>query len=299
MKCLLIACHGQLGFELKTQLSAEQNFQLIATDRTQCNLENEQQLRTFIQVMQPDVIINAAAYTAVDQAESDFEKAWMINSAAVKKIAEEAKKMNALFIHFSTDYVFDGTQEKPYTENDTAQPLNVYGKSKLSGEQLIQQITDRYLIFRTSWLAGIHGQNFIKSILCLAKTQDTLSVVNDQWGSPTSANLLAKITIELLRKYQQNGAKNFSYGLYHVCSNGYTNWYEYACWIIDWARKLRVDIQTQKIAAIASSEYKTAAQRPLNVQLSTQLFQDTFGFTLPHWQAALEDTVIKIVRAYF
>lgn len=284
MKILLLGKNGQLGWELQRTLAPLA--ELIALDRLGeqglCgDLQNLDGLRKTIATLQPDIIVNAAAFTAVDKAESEQELAQLINAQAPKVLAEEALKMGAWLVHYSTDYVFNGAGSEPWCEQDITEPLNQYGQSKLAGEQAIQNSGCKHLIFRTSWVYGSQGNNFAKTMLRLAGERQTLSVINDQVGAPTSAALLADCTAHALRLAIHNPLLS---GLYHLAASGQTTWYQYANLVIEHARMMGKDLQVTEIKPIASQDYPTPAQRPYNSRLNTTKFCDSFNLVLPDWQ---------------
>lgn len=284
MKLLLTGKNGQVGFELQRSLALLG--QVIAIDQEECNFAQGESVARLVQQVQPDVIVNAAAATAVDHLESDPDLAFAVNATAPNILAQEAAKTGALVVHYSTDYVFDGTQKNPYRETDLPNPLNVYGQSKLKGEHLLAQATSRFLILRTSWVVGAHGANFAKTILRLAATRDHLRIVSDQVGVPTSATLLADITAWLIHHYQHLGPSSFPCGTYHVVPSGKTSWYDYAQLVLSEAiaKNRTFKIQPQSIVPITTADYPTPARRPANSCLDTQLFRDTFSLNLPPWQ---------------
>lgn len=293
MKILLTGKNGQVGHEL--QHSLRSLGEVIALDRTQCDLANPEMLRETIRSLKPDVIVNAAAYTAVDKAESEPELAHAINATALEILGEEAKHLNALIIHYSTDYVFDGNKPTPYTEGDQPNPLSVYGTSKLAGEQALQVSGANHLIFRTSWVFGVHGNNFIKTILRLSKERDHLDVVADQHGAPTSAELLADITAQAIPAFFNIKLPS---GIYHLTPTGDTTWHKLACHVINCARQsvTTLLLKEEQIRAIPTMEYPTAAKRPMNSKLNTSLLANELGLTLPNWQVHVDRVVGGIMQ---
>jgi dTDP-4-dehydrorhamnose reductase len=284
MRILLLGKNGQLGWEL--QRSLVPLGKLIVLDRLGqqglCgDLTNLDGLRKTITALKPDVIVNAAAYTAVDKAESEPALAQLINTQAVEVIALEAFKIGAWLVHYSTDYVFNGSGSEPWHENDEPKPLSQYGKTKLTGEQAIQNSGCKHLIFRTSWVYSSRGNNFAQTMLRLASERKTLSVINDQVGTPTSAALLADCTAHALWQAIQNPQLT---GLYHLAASGHTTWYEYASLVIDHARTMGKELLVNEIKPITTLEYPTAAKRPLNSRLDTTKFCDSFNLALPEWQ---------------
>lgn len=287
MKILLLGKNGQLGWELQRAMAPLGD--LIALDRssqynhqTLCgDLTDLDGLRETVMVLKPDVIVNAAAYTAVDKAESEPQLAQLINAQAPKILAQEALKIGAWLIHYSTDYVFDGSSDEPWNESNTAKPLSQYGQTKLAGEQAIQDSGCKYLIFRTSWVYGNRGNNFAQTMLRLASERKALSVINDQIGAPTSAALLSDCTAHALR---QAICSSELAGLYHLAASGQTTWYEYANLVIEQARTMGKALLVSEIKPITTLEYPTAAKRPLNSRLDTSKFCNSFNLVLPEWQ---------------
>ncbi len=282
---------GQLGWELHRTLSTIGN--VIAFDHSSLDLSDHKLLRETIQEVKPHIIVNAAAYTAVDQAEKEQEIAFAINATAPEIMTEEAKRIGAVLIHYSTDYVFDGTKESPYSEDDKSNPLNIYGKSKLLGEQAIQSSDTPHYIFRTSWVYSGRGNNFLLTILRLALERERLSIVDDQTGSPTWSRTIAEITGQILA---QNIANNGSLydaiqqkqGLYHLTSKGQVSWYDFAKMILEiFSKKNFSATSLADIFPIPTSDYPTPATRPMNSVLSTHKLEKTFGISCPDWQQAL------------
>ena len=267
---------------------------VTAVDVEDCNLADEAAVRALVMQLKPDVIVNPAAYTAVDNAEKNSELAFAINGRAPGVLGETAKALGALVIHFSTDYVFDGSKASPYVETDATGPLGVYGASKLAGEQALAASGAAHVILRTSWVVGAHGANFAKTMLRLAKERETLNVVADQFGAPTTAALLADVTAHLVRN--RDFAAQHS-GVYHCVNAGETNWCDYAKFVLDFAQRAGVALKAgpDNIVAIPSSAYPTPAKRPTNSRLDTSKFRSTFGLQLPPWQHSLTHTLKQIV----
>jgi len=289
MKILLLGKNGQVGWELQRALAPLG--ELLALDRQGyegfCgDLSDLDGLARTIRQFKPDVLVNAAAYTAVDKAESEAEQAHTINALAAGLLAEEAKALDAWLIHYSTDYVFNGSGEKPWQETDATAPLGVYGATKLQGEQLIQASHCKHLIFRTSWVFGARGNNFAKTMLRLAKERDSLNVINDQIGSPTGAELLADVTAHALRVAVQQPDVS---GLYHLVAQGTVSWFDYARLVLDFAEKTGVSLKVSADAVnpIPTSQFPTPAQRPLNSRMSINKLESTFNLALPNWQTGL------------
>ena len=294
MKILLLGKNGQVGWALQRSLAPLG--ELVALDsqsQTHCgDLSNLTGLAQTVRDVAPDVIVNAAAYTAVDKAENEPVLAHTINALALSVLAQEAKRIGAWLIHFSTDYVFDGSGDKPWLETDATGPLSVYGVTKLAGEQAIIASACKHLIFRTSWVYGARGNNFAKTMLKLAQERDSLKVVNDQMGAPTGADLLADVTAHAIRTALQK--PNVS-GLYHLAASGETSWHEYACFVIDFARQAGLEIKVAQTAiqAVPSSEFATVAKRPLNSRLNSNKLQKTFSLHLPDWQSGVTRMLVE------
>ncbi|HTF15422.1 MAG TPA: dTDP-4-dehydrorhamnose reductase [Burkholderiales bacterium] len=281
MKILLTGKNGQVGWELARAL--EPLGEVIAFDRRGLDLAVPDQIVSVVRSVRPEVLINAAAYTAVDRAESEPDAAHAINAVAVAILAEEARRAQALLIHYSTDYIFDGMKDTPYVEEDRPNPLNAYGRSKLVGEQAIHDIGGAHLILRTSWVYSARGNNFLLTIRRLLQEKKEIRVVSDQIGAPTSARELAEVTAELLRRHGAT-ALGEARGIYHATASGSTSWHGFAREI---ARLERPD-SPARIVPIASSEYPTPARRPGNSRLSNEKLLRRFGVALPRWEASLE-----------
>ena len=286
-RLLLTGKNGQLGFELQRALAPLGS--VIAVAQNQCDLSDTASLRALVRQVEPQIIVNAAAYTAVDKAESESARAMAVNAIAPGVLGEEAARLGALVVHYSTDYVFDGTKLGAYTEDDLPNPQNVYGASKWAGEQALQKSGARHLMFRTSWVVGVHGENFAKTILNLAAKREHLTVVADQFGAPTSAALLADVTALLLRESTQTPA-TFPYGLYHLTASGETSWHAYAAHLIASARSKGwpVKVAQDAIQAISTMEYRTAAKRPAHSRLDTTRIRNTFSLNLPEWTSGVD-----------
>ncbi len=298
MKILVTGKNGQVGFELQRALSVLG--EVVAVDQAECDLSETKAVQTLVEEARPAVIVNAAAYTAVDQAEREPELAHAINTEAPRVLGEAAAELGALVVHYSTDYVFDGTQPGAYRETDATNPQSVYGLTKRDGETALAQATSRHLILRTSWVVGAHGANFAKTMLRLAAERETLRVVSDQWGAPTSAALLADITAHLVRDWQRRlaaEADDFPYGTYHLANAGETNWCDYARFVVDAAARAGqpLTLSADAIEAIATAEYPTPAQRPANSRLDTTQLRERFGLRLPPWQQGLEQILQQIL----
>ena len=288
MKILLFGKNGQVGWELNRSL--QPLGEVIALGREDADFSNPESLRDIVRKIRPDVIVNAVAYTAVDKAEVEEELAAAINSVAPGVLAEEAFRISALLIHYSTDYVFDGTKESPYIETDEPNPINAYGRTKLAGEQAVQSSGCDYLIFRSSWVYASRGHNFLLTILKLAKERDKLSIVSDQIGSPTSARLIADITILCLQQAIKEKLGNaFVSDLYHLTASGHTSWHGFAKNIVDIAgQKLNLKLTLKELNTIPTTDYPTPAKRPMNSQLDLKKLSKTFGIEIPNWEKTLE-----------
>jgi dTDP-4-dehydrorhamnose reductase len=295
MKLLLTGKNGQVGFELQRSLAPLGEVRAVGS--TECDLADESAVRALVREFAPDVIVNPAAYTAVDRAESEPDRATAVNARAPAVLGEEAARLGATVIHFSTDYVFDGESPRPYRESDPANPQGVYGATKFAGERALAVATSRHLILRTSWVVGAHGANFAKTMLRLAAERDELRVVADQYGAPTSAALLADLTAHLVRQLQREGADGFPYGLYHVAGGGETNWCEYARFVIKEALSTGKSLKTrpESVIAITTAEYPTPASRPANSRLDTSSFREAFGLMLPPWQDGVRHILQQIL----
>jgi dTDP-4-dehydrorhamnose reductase len=288
MKVLLLGKNGQVGWELQRSLAPLGD--LVALDRHSMladggcgNLEDLDGLRETVARLRPDVIVNAAAHTAVDKAESEAELARTLNATAPGVLAEEAARLGAWLVHYSTDYVFDGSGSRPWVETDTPAPLSVYGRTKWEGEQRIQQSGAQHLILRTSWVYAARGGNFAKTMLRLAQERERLTVIDDQWGAPTGADLLADVTAHAIRQLQ---ARPQDAGLYHLVAGGETNWHSYAKYVLAQAQQAQpaIQLKASEVAPVPTSAFPTPAVRPHNSRLNTHKLQATFGLTLPHWQ---------------
>jgi dTDP-4-dehydrorhamnose reductase len=283
VKILVTGKNGQLGFELQRSLAVLG--EVVAVGHADCDLSVGAEVRALLARVQPDIVVNPAAYTAVDKAESDRAVAFAVNADAPRVLGEEASRCGALVIHYSTDYVFAGDKVGAYSELDTPAPATIYGASKLAGELALAAANPQHLILRTSWVVGAHGENFAKTMLRLARERECLSVVADQFGAPTSAALLADVTAQLVRQYQRSAA-DFPYGTYHVAAGGETSWHEYARFVIGEAQAAGIALKAtpENVVPLATSEYPTPARRPANSRLDTQRFRTTFGLHLPHWK---------------
>ena len=285
LKILLFGANGQVGWELQRSLSPLG--ELISLDRHSTKLCGDLTdltgISDTVRQVAPDVIVNAAAYTAVDKAESDVESAHIVNAVAPGVLAQAASAAGAWLVHFSTDYVFDGSGSKPWVETDPTSPLNVYGKTKLEGEQRIASHCTKHLIFRTSWVYAARGSNFAKTMLRLSQERETLNVINDQFGAPTGADLIADVTAHAIYNTMRKPVKA---GLYHLAASGETTWFEYAKYVVNQSihKQAAPEIIVKKINPVATNTFPTAALRPHNSRLNTAKLQQTFDIRPVPWQ---------------
>ncbi|WP_447891767.1 dTDP-4-dehydrorhamnose reductase [Pseudomonas atacamensis] len=296
MKILLLGKNGQVGWELQRSLAPLG--ELVALDRhvvdgLSGDLSNLESLRATIRQIKPDVIVNAAAYTAVDKAESETELADRVNGLASGVMAEEAASLGAWLVHYSTDYVFSGQGVTPWQETDPVAPVNHYGASKLAGEQAIIASGCKYLIFRTSWVYGARGNNFAKTMLRLAKNRETLSVIADQIGAPTGADLIADVTALAIQQVHKRPELT---GLYHLAAAGEVSWHGYASLVIDFAKAQGEELAVTTVNPIETTAYPTPARRPLNSRLNTQKLRDNFSLHLPDWQSGVTRMLREVLN---
>jgi dTDP-4-dehydrorhamnose reductase len=292
MNILLLGKNGQLGWELQRSLSVLGR--VTALGHAEADFAQPDAVAQAVRALRPDVIVNAAAHTAVDKAESEPAHARLLNATTPGRLAQEAAQLGTWLVHYSTDYVFDGSGDQPWREQDATGPLSVYGATKLEGEQLIQQSGCQHLILRTSWVYAARGGNFAKTMLRLASERDRLTVIDDQWGAPTGADLLADVTAHAIRHLQ---ARPQDGGLYHCAASGQTTWHSYAKYVIAQARQAQpaIQIKAKEIAPIPTSAYPTPAWRPLNSRLDCSRLQATFGLTLPDWQQGVARMLAEIL----
>jgi dTDP-4-dehydrorhamnose reductase len=302
MKILVVGKNGQVGQALQDSLVGLG--QLVTVGRDRCDLGNASTVLATLDAEQPDIIVNAAAYTDVDRAEAEPALAMQINAHGPQVLAREAQASGAMLIHYSTDYVFKGDKNAPYTETDPTAPQSSYGRSKLAGEEAIATETSRYLILRTSWVHSAVGKNFIKTILRVAQNQESLRVVADQIGAPTSAPLIAGVTAELIRQYQQipaadaQSARKFPYGCYHLTALGDTSWHAYACLIVELAKQAGLSLKAtaESITPIPTQAYPLPAPRPANSRLDTAKLREAFGVSLDRWQVGVQQTITLLAQ---
>ncbi|WP_282412743.1 dTDP-4-dehydrorhamnose reductase [Pseudomonas sp. PS01299] len=296
MKILLLGKNGQVGWELQRSLAPLG--ELVALDRHPVDglcgdLSDLDAVSATIRKIMPDVIVNAAAYTAVDKAESDVEHAFLVNGRASQVLAEEAKALDAWLVHYSTDYVFNGQGSSPWQETDDVAPLNQYGESKLAGEKAIIASGCKHLIFRTGWVYGARGNNFAKTMLRLAKDRETLNVIADQIGAPTGADLIADVTALAVRQASQQPQLS---GLYHLVASGEVSWHGYASHVIAFAKANGEQLAVTAVTPIDTAAYPTPAKRPLNSRLNTQKLRDNFSLHLPDWQSGVTRMLREVLN---
>ena len=291
MKVLITGAQGQVGKEL-TQIANEKGFDVVAASRVDLDITQAQSVENYITQCQPDIVINAAAHTAVDKAESEQDLAFAINRDGAKNIAGACKKQNIPLLHISTDYVFDGTRSEPYSEDDSISPLGIYGESKWQGEEAIRQNLNDHLILRVAWVFGAQGNNFVKTMLRLGEDRDELNVVADQFGGPSPAKNIAQILIDLVERYKKDGT--LAWGTYHYCGNSKTTWYDFAKEIFKQAFELGLLNKEVKVNPITTAEYPTAAKRPGNSMLDCSKLKTTFGIEMPEWKEALKQVLIEL-----
>ena len=293
-RILLTGKNGQVGWELLRSLASFGD--VVALNSHELDLADPDAIRQTVRNIRPGIIINPAAYTAVDKAESDAGTAMAVNGIAPGVLAEEARRLGAVLVHFSTDYVFDGSKPAPYTEDDVPNPQSVYGSTKLAGEEAIRETGCKHLILRTSWVYGVHGGNFVKTMLRLAKERSELRIVADQFGAPTWARDLAQATASALTCWQEKDWDAGLSGIYHLTAAGRTNWHHYAEEIVRLARQYDVSLAAKSldIRAIATHEYPVPAKRPANSVLANGKIRDSFGIALPAWQDSLAECVREL-----
>ena len=296
-KILLTGKNGQIGWELQRTLAPLGV--VVAVDRQELDLGNPDSIRKAIREIRPELIVNAAAYTAVDKAESEPDLAMAVNGIAPGVMAEEAKRLNAAIIHYSTDYVFDGSKKSPYSEEDTPNPLNVYGKTKLAGEQAIQAIGVPYLILRTSWVYGARGKNFLLTILKLSRDRSEIKIVDDQFGAPTWSRMIAETTSQMLAQHyspfaRPSASATHISGVYHAVSGGATSWHGFARKILENV-SCHVSHALPKLIPIPTIEYPLPAKRPLNSRISNAKLKHMYGMTIPSWEHSLKLCLDELV----
>ena len=289
MKILLIGKNGQVGWELRRTLAPLA--EVVAVDYPEINLTDTPALRQFVAGTRPAVVVNAAAYTAVDKAETETELCRQVNAVAPGVLAGEAKKIGALMVHYSTDYVFDGAKTSPYVETDTPNPMGAYGQSKLEGDRAVKASGADHLIFRLCWVYGARGQNFMLTMQRLAREREKLRVVGDQFGCPTWSRMIAETTALALKQVLAGADRSGFNGEYHLAASGQTNWHEFASRIIEWMPE--AERKCRAVEKIATAEYPTPARRPAYSVLDCGKLRKTFGLRLPDWEASLLQVLDK------
>lgn len=296
MNILLLGKNGQVGWELQRSLALLGTVTALDFDSTEhCgDFAQPNAIADTVRALRPDVIVNAAAHTAVDRAETEPDLARLLNATTPGVLAVEAARLGALLVHYSTDYVFDGSGHQPWVETDAPAPLSVYGRTKLEGEQLIAQSGAQHLILRTSWVFAARGGNFAKTMLRLAQESERLTIIDDQWGAPTGADLLADVTAHAIRHLAQRPQDG---GLHHCVAAGETNWHQYAQAVLALATQLQpvMAFKANEVAPVPTSAFPTPAQRPLNSRLNTARLQATFGLKLPHWRDGVARMLAEIL----
>jgi len=294
MRILLIGSKGQLGSELN--ISLKKYGEIIDSDRSKLDLENHEKISLYIEQIHPTIIINASAYTNVEEAEDNETLASKINFKAVSILAQISKKLDILLIHFSTDYVFDGTKKDPYLEDDLPCPINIYGKTKLEGEKAIQESGCKYYIFRVSWLIGKYGSNFAKKIIYFAKNKENLKVINDQKGVPTSPRLIGEVMNQLIKSYQTNSIWDF--GIYNLNPRGEASWFIIAKFIINFINEMdnKNSFLVKSVQPVSTNEFKTKAKRPLNSLLDNSKLEKVLGYELNDWESYFINDLKEILH---
>ncbi|MBV8270733.1 MAG: dTDP-4-dehydrorhamnose reductase [Cupriavidus sp.] len=294
---LVTGSNGQVGFELRRSMAPLGD--VIALDRAACDLTQPDQLRRTVREYRPAIIVNAAAFTAVDKAETEPELAFAINGVAPGILAEEAYALGSLLVHYSTDYVFDGIAQGAYVETDAVNPQSVYGRSKLAGEHAVAEAGAQALVLRTCWVAGAHGGNFAKTMLRLASERESLKVIADQFGAPTTASLIADVTAQIVARHWLTGSHEaFPSGVYHLAAAGDTSWHGYAVEVLRYARELGVELKAnpEKVEAISATAYPLPAPRPANSRLDTTRLREIFGIHLPPWEQGIHHLLDLILQ---
>jgi len=287
MKVLITGCYGQVGTELMA-LASSYGVQAVGFDHDILDITDQAAVLACVAQEKPSAIINAAAYTAVDKAESDKDAAFAVNATAVGYLAEACTKHDIPLLHISTDYVFDGSKQGSYSEEDAVSPLGVYGASKLAGEEAVRELCEQYYILRTSWVFSSHGNNFVKTMLRLGKERDTLGVVSDQYGKPTSAREIARTIYAMLVSNQQ------AWGTYHIAQPEVCSWFDFADSIFKEARKQGVPLALEELNAIGTADYPTPAKRPQNSALDCTKLEETFNLTIKPWQDSLAEVIEEL-----
>lgn len=289
MRVLVTGSHGQVGYCLTQQLNAMADVEYLAVDRDQLDITNQNQVNSVVNEFKPNIIINAAAHTAVDKAEQEVELSYAINRDGAKYLAQAAHNVGAAILHISTDYVFAGDKHGEYVEADLTAPQGVYGESKLAGEIAVAQACPRHIILRTAWVFGEHGNNFVKTMLRLAQTRDELGVVADQYGGPTYAGDIANALLTMAKAMVDGEFTAF--GVYHFSGSPHVSWHDFSCTIFDKAREQGILNKPLQVNAITTEDYPTPAKRPVNSKLDCHKIEQVFGVTPSDWKAALNHLI--------
>ncbi len=287
MRVFITGCKGQVGQSLQEQLSIQENVTILALDKEELDITNQNAVQAAVKEFKPTVIINAAAHTAVDKAEDEVELSYSINSNGPKFLAQAAQSVGAAILHISTDYVYEGNKVGEYNEEDPTNPQSVYGASKLAGEVEVTQHCEKHIILRTAWVFGEHGNNFVKTMLRLGSTKDELSVVGDQFGGPTYAGDIASALIQLALKISQG--EKMQFGVYHYSGLPHVSWYEFAEIIFDKAVELELLDKKPVVKSITTEQYPTPAKRPSNSRLSTKKISEVYSLEASDWKGALQN----------
>ncbi|RLK35509.1 dTDP-4-dehydrorhamnose reductase [Cupriavidus plantarum] len=297
-RILLLGGSGQVGFELRRSLALLGK--VVAPSRDACDLARPHRLADVLRHFDADVIVNAAGYTAVDAAERDRATAWAVNAESTAVLATFAASSSIPFVHVSSDYVYDGEKGEPYVEDDAPAPLSVYGESKAAGDAAVAAARGAYLIFRAGWIYGVHGNNFVRTILRAAREKDRLQVVTDQWGTPTSAALLADVAAHALHDAMRRGDGAFPSGVYHVAPEGAATWHAYACQVLTYAARqgMPLRVSPDAVEATASAARATPARRPRDTRLDTSKLARTFGLRMPAWQDGVSRLFHQLPRSW-
>ena len=294
-RILLTGKNGQVGFELQSALAPLGD--VVAVGSSDCDLSDSDAVRALVRKVSPQLIVNPAAYTAVDKAETETDLARAVNTTAPGILGEEAARLGAPVIHYSTDYVYSGNKDGAYIEADEVNPQSVYGQTKLDGEKALIAANEKHVILRTSWVVGAHGGNFAKTMLRLASEREELKVVADQFGAPTSAALIANVTAHIARDLLRHTSDDFPFGTYHLAAKGETNWHAYAQFVIAEAIRMGRTMKAtpERVLPIPAAAYPTPAKRPQNSRLQTRKLQEAFGLHLPDWQDGVKHILAQIV----
>ena len=293
MRVLITGCYGQVGHCLTQQLADKESITVLALDRDQLDITNQDAVNAIVDDFLPTIIINAAAHTAVDKAEDEVDLSYAINRDGPSYLAQAAQRVGAVMLHISTDYVFEGNKVGEYDERDVTHPQGVYGESKLAGEIAVAEACDKHIILRTAWVFGENGNNFVKTMLRLGATRDELSIVGDQFGGPTYAGDIASALIAIAEEITQGKGNGIEYGVYHYSGLPHVSWFEFAGAIFDTAVKQKVISNKPSLTSITTEQYPTPAKRPSNSCLNTNKITDAFSVEASDWQAAL-----KNIQAY-